>query len=199
WDIFISIAAINAYTTTRVFTMGLLTNNVITGFYSMAERIANVPQTFPLSSFSQAIFPRLSQMYHKNKLKAFRIMQRVQQITIVISAICLPFVFVFAHPIVKVICGGDYPQAVSALRVLLISVFFIHANAFRVQFLIVSGKTHIYSRIHVIMAIIGMPLIFLLIHSFSYMGAAASTVIIEASIFTITFFTVKKLAFHNPK
>ncbi|MGE5197504.1 MAG: oligosaccharide flippase family protein, partial [Deltaproteobacteria bacterium] len=31
WDIFISIAAINAYTTTRIFTVGLLTDNTITG------------------------------------------------------------------------------------------------------------------------------------------------------------------------
>src|SRR6185503_19654464 len=38
WDIFISIAAINAYTTTRVFIVGLLTSNATTGFYSIAER-----------------------------------------------------------------------------------------------------------------------------------------------------------------
>ncbi len=70
WDIFISIAAINAYTTTRIFTVGLLTNNTITGFYSIAEKIANLFQTFPLASFSQALVPRLSKIIHKIKLKA---------------------------------------------------------------------------------------------------------------------------------
>ena len=78
---------------------------------------------------------------------------------------------------------------------LIISVFFISANAFRVQFLLVCGKTHIYARIHVIMAMIGLPLIFLLINAFSYLGAAVATVAIEAGIFTITYFTVKKLKF----
>ncbi len=195
WDIFISIAAINAYTTTRIFTVGLLTNNTITGFYSIAEKIANLFQTFPLASFSQALFPRLSKIFHKNKLKALKIMQRLQQITINIALICLPLIFIFAHLIVRIVCGGDYWETVLSLRLLLISVFFVSANAFRVQFLLVCGKTHIYSRIHVIMAMIGLPLIFLLIYSFSYVGAAVATVAIEAGVFTITYFTVKKLTF----
>lgn len=195
WDIFISIAAINAYTTTRVFTVGLITNNTITGFYSIAEKIANLFQTFPLTSFSQALFPRLSKIFHKNKAKAFKIMHRLQQITINISLIFLPLAFIFSHLIVKAVCGGDYRETVLTLRLLLISVFFVSANAFRVQFLLVCGKTHIYSRIHVIMAMIGLPLIFLLIYSFSYVGAAVATVAIEAGIFTITYFTVKRLTF----
>ncbi|MDP2938754.1 MAG: polysaccharide biosynthesis C-terminal domain-containing protein [Candidatus Omnitrophota bacterium] len=82
-----------------------------------------------------------------------------------------------------------------SLRLLLISVFFVSANAFRVQFLLVCGKTHIYSRIHIIMAMIGLPLIFLLIYSFSYIGAAVATAVIEAGIFTITYFIVKRLRF----
>ena len=195
WNIFISNVAINAYTTTRVFTVGLLTNNATTGFYSIAERIASLFQTFPLASFSQAIFPRLSKIFHKNRTKAFKIMQRIQQITINISLICLPVIFIFSHLIVRVVCGRDYQNTVLSLRLLLISIFFISANAFRVQFLLVCGKTHIYSRIHVIMAMIGLPLIFLLIYSFSYAGAAIATIAIEAGIFTITYFTVKRLRF----
>ena len=195
WDIFISIAAINAYTTTRVFIVGLLTNNTLTGFYSVAERIANACQTFPLSSFSQALFPRLSKIFHKNKARAYKIMQQVQQITVTVSLIFLPIVFIFAHLIIRIFCGGDYPEAVLSLRLLLIAVFFVAANAFRVQFLLVCGKTHIYSRIHVIMAMMGLPLIFLLTDSFSYVGAAVATVILEAGVFTITYFTVRKLKF----
>jgi len=195
WDIFISIVAINAYTTTRVFTIGLLTNNTITGFYSIAEKIANFIQTFPLTSFSQALFPRLSKIFHKNKAKALEIMQRLQQITINISLICIPVILIAAPIIVRIVCGKAYNEAVLSLRLLLISVFFISSNAFRVQFLLVCGKTHIYSRIHVIMAMIGLPLIFLLIYSFSYVGAAVATIAIEAGIFTITYFTVKRLSF----
>jgi PST family polysaccharide transporter len=199
WDIFISIAAINAYTTTRVFMIGLFTNNTLTGYYSIAERIANVCQTFPLWSFSQAIFPRLSAIYHRNKKKAYEIMVRIQEITILISLICLPIVFIFSERIIKIVCGGDYATANLSLRLLLIAVFFVSANAFRVQFLLVCGKTEIFSRIHVVMAIIGLPLIVLLTYSYSYIGAAVATVIIEAGIFTVTFFTVRRIKFVKSK
>ncbi|MDD4938871.1 MAG: flippase [Candidatus Omnitrophica bacterium] len=194
WDIFISIVAINAYTTTRIFTVGLLTNNVLTGFYTVAEKVANLVQTFPLTSFSQAMFPRLSKIFHRNKHMAFEIMEKTQQVTTNISLIVLPLFFVFSPLIVKFICAGEYYEAVLSLRLLLISVFFIIANAFRVQFLLVCGKTHIYSRIHVVMAMTGLPLIFLFIYSFSYVGAAIATVIIEGGIFGITYFTIKRLS-----
>lgn len=193
WNLFISIVAINAYTTTRVFAVGLLTNNTMTGFYSIAEKMANVVQTFPLSSFSQAIYPRLSKIYHKNKKKAFNIMQQIQQITINISLICIPLIFIFAPYLVKIICGGDYPAVVSTFRLLLVGVFFISSNAFRVQFLLVCGKMHEYSRIHVTMALIGLPLIVSFIYSFYYVGAAMATVFIEAGIFTLTYMAIKKI------
>ncbi len=195
WDIFISVVAINAYTTTRIFTVGLLTNNAVTGFYSIAERIANIFQTFPLNSFSQALFPRLSKIFHKNKAKAFKIMHRVQHITTNIALICLPMVFIISPLLVRVICGGAYRETILSLRILLISILFISANAFRVQFLLVCGKTAIYSRIHVIMAMIGLPLMFLLVSSFSYVGAAVATVAIEAGIFSVTYFTVSKIKY----
>ena len=195
WNVFISVLAINAYTTTRIFAVGLLTNNTLTGFYSIAEKIANAVQTFPLSAFSQAIFPRLSKIYHKNKMKAFDIMQQVQLITVIVSLICLPLIFILAPLIVKLVCGGIYPAAVLSLRFLLISIFFLSANAFRVQFLLVCGKTKAYSRIHITMAAMGLPLIIIFIYSFSYVGAAMATAIIEAGVFFMTYVTVKNLKF----
>jgi len=195
WNIFISVAAINAYTNTRVFAVGLLTNNTLTGFYSIAEKIANVVQTFPLSPFTQAIFPRLSRIFHKNKMKAFEIMKQVQLITVIVSLICLPMIFILSPLIVRLACGETYHATVLTLRFLIISVFFIGSNAFRVQFLLVCGKTDTYSKIHITMATIGLPLIIIFIYFFSYAGAAMATAIIEAGVFTMTYFTIKKLHF----
>lgn len=195
WDIFIANVAINAYTTTRIFALGLLTNNTVTGFYSIAEKMANLAQTFPLASFSQALFPRLSKTFHKNKTRALKIAERIQQITIMISLICLPPIFIFAPAIVRLVCGADYPITVLSFRLLLVSVFFISSNAFFAQFLLVCGKTQVYSQIHVVMAMIGLPLIFLLIHSFSYAGAAIASMAIEAGILAITYVIVSRLKF----
>ncbi len=193
WNIFTANVAINAYTTTRIFAIGLLTNNTLTGFYSIAEKIAGFFQTFPLTSFTQALFPRLSRIFLRNKTKAIKLMERLQQITTLVALICLPLIFFFARLIVKFVCGWDYPETVLSLRLLLVSVFFICSNAFRIQFLLVCGKTQIFSRIHIIMSMVGLPLIFLLIFSFSYVGAGIATIALETGIFIITYFTVAKI------
>jgi PST family polysaccharide transporter len=195
WDIFLSIAAINAYTTTRIFILGLFTTQTLIGYYSIAERIANACQTFPLDSFSRALFPRLSKIYRHNKNKALILMHHIQKITTIIALICLPVIFISAKAIVQLVCGQPYQEAVTALHLLLFSVLIVAANAFRVQFLLVCGKTDLYSRIHVTMALLGLPLIFLMINTFSYVGAAIVTIAIEAGVFTMTFFVVRKLRF----
>ena len=193
WDIFSSIVAINAYTATRVFAVGLLTNNTLTGYYSIAERIANVIQTFPLISFSQAIYPRLSKIFQKNKKKAFNLMYRIQHVTTIGFTISLPVIFLLSPLLIKVICGIEYKEVILALRLLLLSVFFVGANAYKVQFLLVREREDIYAKIHVAAALVGLPLIFILIYLFSYVGAALATVITEAGIFVVTFQIIKNL------
>lgn len=194
WDIFISTVSINAYTTTRVFAVGLLTNNAITGYFSLAERIANFIQTFPMDSFSRAVFPRINKVFARNKKRALAIMQRIQLGITSGFVVSLPIAYFIAPLIIRFVCGNEYQEAVITLRLLLVAVFFVGANAFRVQFLLVCGKPDFYARIHVAAALIGSPLIFLLIHKFSYPGAALATVMTEAGVFTVTYLTIRKLA-----
>jgi O-antigen/teichoic acid export membrane protein len=191
WHMFVSVVSINAYTTTRVFAVGLLTNNILTGYYAIGERIANAFQTFPLDSLSQAIYPRLSHIFSKNKKRAFNLMNRIQDSTTLIFIIATPLVILASPLIVRIVCGIKYLEVILALRLLLIGVFFVAINAFRVQYLLVSGKSKIYSKIHIAAAILGLPLIFLSIFYLSYLGAALSTVIIEAGILLATLRFIK--------
>lgn len=193
WRIFSSIVAINAYTVTRTFAMGLLTNNTLTAYYSIAERVSNVIRSFPLDSFSQAVFPRLSKIFHTDKNRAFLLMQKIQRVATHGFLISLPVIFLFTPGIVKIVCGEEFKEVVFSLRLLLVSVFFVGANAYRVQFLLVSGRADIYSRIHIVAALAGLPLIFALIGSFSYLGAAYSTIIIELGVLISTIQTIRNL------
>jgi len=193
WDIFISILSVNAYTTSRIFAVGLLTNNVITGYYSIAERIANIIQTFPMDSFTRSVFPRISNVFAKNKQRAVAIMYRIQDNITLGFVVSLPIAYILAPLIIKITCAAVYPEVVLALRLLLAAVFFVGANNFKVQFLLVCGKQNLYAKIHISAALIGLPLIFLLIHQFSYVGAALATVITEAGVFIVTSLIIDKL------
>jgi polysaccharide transporter, PST family len=186
WSIFISTVAINAYTATRVFAVGLLTNNMLTGFYAVAERVAAFIRAFPQDSFSQAIYPRLNSIFAKNKKRATRLMYRIQDAATLGYVISLPLIFFAAPFIVRLLCAEPYPEVILTLRLLLPAVFFVGANAFRVQFLLVSGRANLYSKVHVTAAVAGLPLIFLCIYFFSYVGAAISTVMIEGGVMIAT-------------
>ncbi|MCM8796718.1 MAG: oligosaccharide flippase family protein [Candidatus Omnitrophica bacterium] len=193
WNVFISIVAINAYTASRIFAVGLLTNNLITGYYAIAERIVYTIQTFPILSFSQAIYPRINKIYDRNRKRAAWIMQKLQRSTLIVCAIALPVFSLLAPLLSGWMCGVRTPIVISTLQLLLISVLFINANIFKVQYLLVCGKTDIYSRIHLTAALIGMPLIFLSIYLFSYLGAALSTILIEAGVFILTAIAIIKV------
>lgn len=193
WDVFISIVAINAYTTTRVFAVGLLTNNTITGYYSIAERIANFIQTFPLDSLSWALYPRLNKIFAKNKRRALRLVHKIQNSVTLTYLIVIPALLLITPFLVRIACGTLYVPVNVALRLLLVSVFFVCANAFRVQFLLVCSRADIYSKLYIAAASIGLPLIFLLTFYFSYVGAALSTTALEAGIIIATLRLVKKL------
>lgn len=182
WPLFISSLAINAYTNMRIVFIGLLTNNTLTGLYAMAERIAGLIQAFPLNAFLQAIFPRLSHIYSRNPSKALTMMSNMQLITTWLSLFWLPIVGLLAEPLMKIICDGDYGPAVITFRILLVGVFFIQANAFRIQFFLVSGQHALYSKIHVHMALLACPLLYLATSHFSYLGAALMSVIVEAMV-----------------
>jgi PST family polysaccharide transporter len=194
WDIFISVLAVNIYTNSRVFAVGLFTNNVLTGYYSLAERIANVIQTFPMDSFTRAVYPRISKVFAKNKQRAVAIMYRIQDGITLGFVISLPIAFFLAPWIIRLACGIDYPEVVLALRLLLAAVFFVGANNFKVQFLLVCGKQDLYAKIHIAAALSGLPLIFILIHQFSYVGSALATLITEAGVFILTSLIIEKLA-----
>ena len=193
WDIFISILAVNAYTTSRVFAVGLLTNNVLTGYYSLAERIANIIQTFPMDSFTRAVYPRISNVFAKNKQRAVAIMYRIQDGITLGFIISLPIAYFIAPGIISLACGVAYKEVVLALRLLLAAVFFVGANNFKVQFLLVCGKPDLYAKIHITAALCGLPLIFVCINYFSYIGAAFATVLTEAGVFILTSIIIEKI------
>ena len=146
-----------------------------------------------MDSFTQAIYPRFNKVFLKNKERAVRLMHRAQLYTTLGFVVCLPILFFYTPLMVKLVCGNIYPEVVLATRILIISVILVGANAFRVQYLLVCGRTDIYSKLHITAAIIGLPLIFILIHYFSYMGAAFAKIIIEAGIILATFKIVRGL------
>jgi PST family polysaccharide transporter len=191
WHVFISMVSISAYTSTRIFAVGLLTNNVMTGYYALAEKLMGIVQTMPLGSLIHAVYPRMSSLYAQNPERGYRIMRKLQRYTMLGSLVVLPLVFLLAPWIVLVVTGSAYHETILVFRLLLIALFFINSNVFRVQFLLISAPPRVYSRMHIIVGVLGIILTFLATYWFSYLGTAAVIIIIELLMLLMTMKNLK--------
>ncbi|OGW83140.1 MAG: hypothetical protein A2987_04290 [Omnitrophica bacterium RIFCSPLOWO2_01_FULL_45_10] len=186
WRVFISTIAISAYSTTRVFSVGLLTNDTITGLYAIADKLINIIQATWLIPLVQAIYPRLSNIYARDKRQSFRYMKRFQNFSTIAYIVMLPILFLAAPYVIKVVSGHAYPESVIAFRILLVAFLFTTANAFRAQFLLAAGWDDLYSRIHVMAGILGILLTFFLTYKISYIGPAIALTIVEITVLYLT-------------
>lgn len=186
WHVFISTVAVSLYTNSSVFAVGLFTNNTITGYYSIAEKLMMIVQTFPLASLLQSLYPRLTKIYSENPKKALNLSNKFQKYTIIGHFIVLPIIFVLTPWIVTLVAGEPYEEIIVAFRILLVAVFFINSNAFRIYYLLVSGKNDLYAKIHVSLGLFGTLLVFALCYMLSYIGAAIAITIIALYVLIIT-------------
>jgi PST family polysaccharide transporter len=194
WHVFVSLVFITGYTNSRIFAVGLFSpNNAITGYYAIAEKLMGIVQTFPLVSVIQTLYPRLSKIYAENKLKAKFIADKFQRYTtIAYLIICITF-FIIAPKVVEIVAGSSYEETVLAFRLLLIAALFINANAFRVNFLLVSGNADIFAKIHLVMGSLGSIMVFLFCYFFSYIGTAISIILIALIVLIQTIIEDKRI------
>jgi len=194
WHIFISQVFITGYTNSRIFAVGLFSpNNAITGYYAIAEKLMGIVQTFPLASVIQALYPRLSKIYAENRWRSKFIADKLQRYTtIAYLIICITF-FIIAPKVVEIVAGSSYEETILTFRLLLIAVLFINANAFRVNFLLVSDNADIFAKIHLVMGTVGSIMVFLFCYFFSYIGTAISIILIALIVLIQTIIEDKRI------
>ena len=95
---------------------------------------------------------------------------------------------------VYVVAGKAYATTTLVLRILLISVFFLQANAFYVQFLLVANESRTYARIHTVTAVFGCAAIVVSAKAFSILGPAISQTGISAVVLIWTVWVIFRMS-----
>ena len=193
WHIFVSTLVINLYASSRVFMVGLLTNNKVTGYYAISEKLVKVIQAFPIVSVLRSMYPRLSSIFQQSPIKAYVLSNYLQWIVFIFYSIAIVFFFIFSGKIVHLVAGCECEEIILSFRILLLGVLAVNGNAFRVHFFLVSGRQDIYFRIHLLLSMVGIPLLFFLISSIGYIGAPISVVILEFLILLYSIYEMKGL------
>ncbi len=188
WYVFISTIAINMYTTTNTFLLGLLTNNTLVGYYSIAEKIILAVNGL-LNPISQALYPFISRTVKTDdKTRSIEFIRKITKIMTLVGIVLSAGLFIFAKPIILLLFGQSYTNSVIILQIISIVPLAVSlSTVFGVETMLTFNYKKAFTSIVMIGGIIDIVLGIILITLMKEIGIAISFATTEIFI-TIAMF-----------
>jgi len=196
WSIFTAGLFTLAYTISIPFILGIFTNNIALGYFSIAEKIIKAISNI-YTPLNQAIFPYINNLIIKSKLKAKNFLLKLLVLSSTIMFVVSMFVFVYSADIILLISGKSIIQAKIVLQIMAIIPFIITiARILSINYIISFGYKEVLSKIYFYSALISLLMIFIFIPLYKEIGAAITIVVIEFfATFYMAIFIHKKMRF----
>lgn len=187
WHFYISTLSISIYTISNTFILGFFTSNSIVGYYSASEKIMKAFMGI-MNPISQALYPHISYYVSQSRDKALNFIRKVFYLMGLSTLLFSSVTFIFADLIVYYILGNQYYRSVILLRILAFLPFIISlSNVAGIQTMLNFKMEKIFSRILMIASCLSIVLSLFLVHYFSDIGIAISTLATEIFV-TISMF-----------
>ncbi len=180
--VFVGQIAGTLYTASNIFILGLLTNNMMVGYYSAGEKIVKAIQSL-FTPVSQAVFPHISYLLGGSKSAALKF---IRKLTMLSGGITLAFsvlILIFAPQIVGVVLGHEYRSSIAVIRILSFLPFIgSMGNIFGTQLMINFGMSRTFARIVASGGILNVIMAFLLVPGLGINGMALVVMLTETTI-----------------
>jgi PST family polysaccharide transporter len=174
WQIFISYLATTLHTISTSFILGLLTNNTIVGYYSAGEKII-IPVTNLMSPFTQAVFPRISNLAGQSREKALQLIGQLGSIASAFVLLACLMIFIFAEKITLIILGNQFHESIVVMRILsFCPLATILSNIFGIQIMIPFNMLSERTKVLIFSGILNLILLVILVPPLKHIGAAIS-------------------------
>ena len=121
WHVFLSRLYVNLYTTSNMVLLGLMTNNVVVGYYAIAEKILQACIGI-FSPISQALYPYLANIYKSSKEQFFDVFKKINGVFFVVALIFALLSWLMAAEIVLLVSGEANENIVAIFSVLAIAI-----------------------------------------------------------------------------
>lgn len=146
WHVFLSRFYVSMYTTTNLMLLGLLTNNVIVGYYAIAEKIVLAIAGI-FEPLNQTIYPYLARKYQEDFELFVNFLKKTALIFIASSSVFVLFSEYFIEGIVYLV-NGNYESNISyLLSFFLLRVFTYPFGGLLSNSLIIMKETKYYMRV----------------------------------------------------
>jgi PST family polysaccharide transporter len=179
WHLFISSAAISLYTTSNLFLLGLLGNNVAVGYFSAAEKLIRAVNG-ALTPVTQAIYPHVNALISRSRETGLHFLRRslrwIGGGALAVSVLLMAS----AGVVVRVLFGPEFLPAVAVVRWMAFLPFLVAlSNIFGVQTMLSMGLRREFTKIVVMSGVLNVLLLVLLIPAYGAVGTAGAVLCSE--------------------
>jgi PST family polysaccharide transporter len=185
WHVFLSTAAINVYTSSNTFVLGLIAGPISVGYFSAANKVVQAVQGL-LTPVSQTLYPYISTLAARSQNEAIVLIRKVLRYMASGAFLLSLFLLLAAAPIVNLVLGPQYHEAINILRWLAFLPFIIAlSNVYGIQTMLTMGMNQTFS--HILMASAGINLILIFPLAWKFAGSGAAMSMLATEIFvTVT-------------
>ena len=199
WNIFQSMIAINIYTTSNTFILGLFASETVVGYYVAADKIRMAFQGIQ-SVLSQTVFPYVTSLAKESYEKYILFIKKLLKLEFVIGFSVSLLLFVFSPQLVELLLGEKFAASGELLRIisalpLLISL----SNVFGIQIMLPLGYDKSFNLVISLSALLHIILLLVLVPKYFAVGTAVAVVITEFVVTLLTYLFVqrKKILFNS--
>jgi len=187
WLLFLSTASVSLYTVGNAFILGLLTNSIVVGYYSAAEKIVKAVRGI-LSPVGQAAYPRFSKLALESRCRALEWGKRMLVAISALGGGLSIALLAGATTIVRILLGSEYEPSIVVMRVLAgLPLLIGMSNVLGVQIMLPFGKDRAFMTILLGAGLINIVFAVWLAPIWQAAGMAAAVLISETFV-TVTMF-----------
>jgi PST family polysaccharide transporter len=181
WPVMLSYISINTFLTINVFILRLFTNDLVAGYYSVAEKIILATRQIPVL-FAQAIYPPLCQLMEKGAAATRRFFKSVYLPFLLLMLLTAGLLFGFAPFIISFFMGHDPGNAILLLRVFCVAPIIVCLHIPASQLLMAAEQKKSYLRILTWATLINLACNLLLVQVWGPVGTVISVLLTELFI-----------------
>lgn len=191
--LFWPVIAVSLYNVMDKLMLGFMSSKEEVGFYTYAENIVQIPNTFILA-LDNVMLPRMANLYAKNEdRKANKLMDNVMLIAM-FSSCAMSFGLMGVGPVFAPWFYGEAFTRCGLFITMLcpVIVFKGWAGALRTQYIIPKKKDNVYLISLTSGAVVNLIINYLLIPRYQGIGAIIGTIAAEFSVAFIQFFMLRR-------
>ena len=188
WYVFLSRFYVSMYTSTNLILLGLFTNNVVVGYYAIAEKIVLAIAGI-FEPLNQTLYPYLARKYKENFDFFVVLLKRIALLFIIVASIFVLLSEYFIEALVHLVHGSYETTIIFLLSIFLLRVLSYPYGGLLSNSLIIMQETKNYIKVMNLTVLLNFLLVPISIYYFDALGLIVAFLV-------VTFIHVFLLAYY---